>query len=111
MDLWRAGQQVWSVTNNGNFGQSSVTFLQPFVSYATPTGTSITLNTEAAYNWNSEQRAVPINLSVAQILKIGGKPVQIGGGLRYWAGSPDDGPTGLGAPRRHLPVPQGVMIG
>jgi len=39
---------------------------------------------------------VPINLQVAQVLKIGDQPVQIGGGVRYWAESPAGGPDDWG---------------
>ena len=40
---------------------------------------------------------MPINFGVNQLLKLGGQPVQIGGGLRYWAESPDFGPQDWGA--------------
>jgi len=39
---------------------------------------------------------VPINATVAQLMRIGEQPVQIGAGMRYWAESPDTGPKGWG---------------
>lgn len=88
---------VWSVTGNDTYGQSSATFLQPFISYGTPKGTTYGLNTEATYNWAASEWSVPINATISQLVKISGKPVQLTGGVRYWADSPDGGPTGWGA--------------
>jgi hypothetical protein len=75
----------------------SSTFIQPFLTYITKTKTTFALNTESTYDWNSEQWSVPINLTVAQLLKIGPQIIQIGGGVRYWADSPDNGPQDWGA--------------
>jgi hypothetical protein len=88
---------VWSVTQNDLYGQSSGTFFQPFLSYTTPKATSFTLNTESTYNWENETWSVPINAMVGQIIKIDGKPVQLTGGVRYWAETPNNGPSGWGA--------------
>jgi len=86
-----------SVSNGGFGDQFEATYLQPFVSYATPNGTSLTLNTEATYEWRSEEWSVPINLSVAQVTKFGNQPVQLTAGVRYWADAPEGGPEGWGA--------------
>jgi len=75
----------------------SATFLQPFLSYITPTKTTIGLNLESTYDWEDSEWSVPINLTVNQLLKLGRLPVQVGGGIRYWADSPDNGPEGWGA--------------
>ena len=40
---------------------------------------------------------MPINAVVAQVVKVGGRPVQFGVGARYWLDSPDGGPDGWGA--------------
>lgn len=97
---WTVGilaNQVWSVGKNNQYGQSSNTYVQPFLSYSTKKSTSYSINAEYTYNWITKQWSVPINLSVAQIFKIGGKPVQIGGGVRYWAENPAGGAQGWGA--------------
>jgi hypothetical protein len=74
----------------------SATFLQPFVSYVTKTKTTLGLNTESTYNWKSDEWSVPLNFTVTQLMKIGKQPIQIGGGVRYWADSPKNGPEGWG---------------
>ena len=48
------------------------TSLQPFVSYSTKTHTTFGLNTESAYDWEHSHWTVPINVTVSQLLKIGG---------------------------------------
>lgn len=96
---WTLGllaNHLWSVTDNSKYGDLSNTFLQPFVSYTTPKATSFTLNTESTYDWTNDQWSVPINAMVAQVLKIGGQPVQVGAGARYWADSPEGGAQGWG---------------
>jgi hypothetical protein len=72
----------------------SATFLQPFVSYVTPKQTTYSFNTESTYDWETRKWAVPLNLGVAQLLRMGSQLVQIGGGVRYWVTAPDAGPEG-----------------
>lgn len=97
---WTVGMlanQIWSVAKEDQFGETSNMFLQPFISYSTKKATSITLNTESTYDWINEEWSVPINFTVGQIVKLGGKPVQITGGVRYWAESPEGQAEGWGA--------------
>jgi hypothetical protein len=54
------------------------------------------VNTESTYNWQSREWSVPVNLTVTQLLKIGGQPLTVQAGPRYWLDSPDDGPQGWG---------------
>lgn len=75
----------------------SSTFVQPFLSYTTKDAWSYTLNTESSYDWRDKQWQVPINGMVTKLVKIGDQRVSIGGGLRYWADSADNGPHGWGA--------------
>jgi hypothetical protein len=74
----------------------SATFIQPFISYITSTKTTIGLNTESTYDWETKKWSVPINLTVNQLLKAGDQMFQVGGGVRYWAESPDGGPENWG---------------
>jgi len=74
----------------------SSSFMQPFLSYITRTKTTIAINTESTYDWVSDQWSVPINFGVYQLMKIGRLPLQLGGGVRYWADSPDNGPEDMG---------------
>jgi hypothetical protein len=88
---------LWSLTGNSKDGDISATYLQPFLSYTTPRATSFTLNSESTYDWEANQWSIPFNAMVAQMVKVGGQPLQLGAGVRYWAESPDYGPDGWGA--------------
>jgi hypothetical protein len=83
--------QVNSFSGDGNRQDISAAFVQPFISYVTSTKTTISLNTESAYNWKDNEWSVPVNVLVAQMLKAGDQIFQIGIGARYWADSPDTG--------------------
>ncbi len=74
----------------------SATFLQPFVSYITPSQTTYGMNLESTYDWESRRWSIPLNVSVSQLLRFGDQLVQIGGGVRYWVESPASGPEGWG---------------
>jgi hypothetical protein len=88
--------QIWSVTGDDRFGSYSTAFLQPFLSYTTPEATTFSINTESTYDWKDEVWTVPVNLTVGQLLKVGGKPLQVTAGVRYWADAPEGGPEGWG---------------
>ncbi len=88
---------IESFAGDNDRADVSATFVQPFLSHITKTKTTISLSTEATYDWNSEQWSVPVNLSVSQMLKVGEQIFQIGGGIRYWLDSPDNGPEDWGA--------------
>jgi hypothetical protein len=83
--------QIWSYEGWGPQNVNA-TFLQPFVSYTTKTYTTFSLNTESTYDWQNHQWTVPLNLAVAQLLKIGKQPVQFQIGGRYYAENPTGGP-------------------
>jgi hypothetical protein len=92
---WTVGMlanQIWSVAGNDDRDDISATFIQPFVSYTTKMHTTYAVNTESTYNWETSEWTVPLNLSVAQILKIGKQPVQIQLGGRYYAEGPSGAP-------------------
>ena len=78
---------VWSFSGGGEQNVNA-TFLQPFVSFTTKTFTTIGLNTESTYDFEIERWTVPINLTVAQLLKIGGMPLQFQVGGRAYACRP-----------------------
>jgi len=83
---------IWSFAGDDDRADLNVTFLQPFLAYTFPTATTISLNTESTYNWDSEDWTVPINLMANQMVRIGKLPVQFGVGVRWYAESPDGGP-------------------
>lgn len=97
---WTVGaltNHVWSFAGEGDRNDISSTFLQPFVSYTTKNAWTFTLNTESTYDWEGEAWSVPINFTVAKLVKIDKQPISLTAGVRYWAESPDNGPDGFGA--------------
>jgi hypothetical protein len=87
---------LWSFAGGDDRADVDATFLQPFLSYTTPTAWSVALNTESTYDWEGEQWSVPINCVVTKVTKVGSQLISVGGGVRYWADSPDNGPEGVG---------------
>ena len=96
---WTVGMlanHIWSVAGDSDRADVSSTFLQPFLSRHTPTGWTFGLNSEATYDWEAKQWSVPINATIAKMMKFGEQRVQLGGGVRYWADSPESDPHGWG---------------
>lgn len=89
--------QIWSFAGEDDRQDVNSTFLQPFISYTTKNAWTFALNTESTYNWQAEQWSVPINFTVAKLVKVNKQPIQLTAGIRYWAESPDNGPDGFGA--------------
>ena len=83
---------VWSFAGESDRAEVNATYLQPFVSYTTKKATTFTLNTESTYDWQGHQWTVPLNLMVQQLVKIGGQPITLTVGARYYADKPDGGP-------------------
>ena len=82
--------QIWSFAGNDHRDYVSSTFLQPFLSYSTKMHTTFGINTESTYDWHNSQWTVPVNLTIAQLIKIGKLPVQLTIGGKVYA----EGPTG-----------------
>jgi hypothetical protein len=87
---------LWSVAGDDDRADISSTFFQPFLSHTTKTAWTYGVNLESSYDWKAEAWSIPINLTIAKLQKIGGHPMSITGGVRYWAESPDHGPHGWG---------------
>lgn len=83
---------IWAISDSDDHPDVNATFLQPFISYTWPTATTLGFNTEATYDWTSEQWSVPLNLSLSQLTAFGNQPVSLALGGRYYAETPDDGP-------------------
>lgn len=90
------GNHIWSVGGRSDRADVNATFLQPFLVYTTRAATTYALNTESTYDWESKQWAVPVNFTVTQMVKVGGQLISVGGGVRYWAKSTNNGPEGVG---------------
>lgn len=92
---WTVGMlanHIWSFAGDEDRSNISATFVQPFVSYTTKMHTTFTVNTESTYNWESSDWTVPLNLSISQVLKIGGQPLSVSLGGRYYAEGPSGAP-------------------
>ena len=98
---WSAGMlanHIWSFAGAEEDTDINATFLQPFLSYTTKDSWTFSVNTESTYDWEGGNWSVPLNGSVSKLVNLGGQPVSIFGGVRYWAVSPEDaGPEGWGA--------------
>ncbi|MGI9434041.1 MAG: transporter [Geminicoccaceae bacterium] len=88
---------IWSFAGEDQRADVNASFLQPFLAYATPGGWSFALNSEATYNWDTEDLSLPINAVANKVTRVGDQTIQLGIGARYWADSPDSGPEGWGA--------------
>ena len=96
---WTRGMlanHVWSFAGNDDRTDVSNTFLQPFLTYTTPTQWTFAINTESTYDWENEQWSVPLNASVSRLTRVGAQLVSFGGGVRYWLDSTEGGPEGFG---------------
>lgn len=87
---------LWSFAGDDARADVNATLLQPFVTFVTPSQTTFSLNTESTYDWEASEWSVPVNLQVAQLIRMGKLPVQLMFGARYWADSPPSGPDGWG---------------
>lgn len=88
---------IWSFAGDSSRNDISATFLQPFLSYTTLDAWSYSVNTEATYDWIASDWSVPVNFTIAKVVKFGEQPVQLTGGLRYLTDSAPNGPSGFGA--------------
>ena len=97
---WTVGalaNHLWSFAGDDDRGDINTTFLQPFLSYTTPTAWTYTLQSESFYDWDNHQWLIPIRAVVSKVTRVGSQLVSIGGGINYWVESPDGGPEGWGA--------------
>ena len=83
---------LWSYAGPESRPSVNATFLQPFLTYTTTKALTVGLNTESTYDWTNDAWTVPLNLSVSQLLKVGGKPMSFTVGGRYYATTPTGGP-------------------
>ena len=96
---WTRGMlanHLWSFAGEDDRADVNATFLQPFLTFTTPTQWTFGLNTESTYDWENEQWSVPVNVSASKLTRLGTQLVSFGGGVRYWLDSPDSGAEGFG---------------
>lgn len=96
---WTVGglaNHITSVAGASDRADINSSFIQPFVSYTTPTAWTYTLQTEATYDWEGEQWSLPVSAVATKVSSFGSQLFSAGVGLRYWADAPDGAPEGLG---------------
>ena len=96
---WTVGilaNHLWSVAGDSDRASVNASFVQPFVTYTTPTRTTFAINTESTCDQKDNPWTVPLNFTVAQLLKVNSQLLQVGIGARYWAEGSDFAPEGLG---------------
>jgi hypothetical protein len=94
-DAWTYGflwNHIWSVAGSGNRPDLNATFFQPTITKGLGKGLSVTANFESSYDWEGKHWVVPMNLTAAQVMKLGNQLVSIGGGVRYYVEKPAGGP-------------------
>lgn len=92
---WTIGgmvNHIWSYAGPNGRQDVSATFLQPFMSYQLGHGLSASANVEATYDWIARHWTVPINVSIAQVFKVGQQAMSAGIGFKYYAVRPSEGP-------------------
>jgi len=95
---WTIGalaNQIWSFAGSGDRPDISSAFVQPFVAYNTPSAWTVSVQSESSYNWRTERWAVPVNVSVAKLIRFGRLPVSLQAGVGYWLESPPGGAEGI----------------
>ena len=72
MGPWTFGALVNHVTDiTGDNDHLNTSFIQPFLVYTTASATSFALNMETTYDWDAKETAMPVNMEVNQVSKIG----------------------------------------
>ncbi len=87
---------VWSLAGDDDRPDISSTFLQPFLSYTTPSASTFSASIESTYDWKGKEWSVPLGLYIAQVLPIGTQLVSLQAGPRYYLDHRDNGPRGWG---------------
>jgi hypothetical protein len=85
---WTYGLQVnqlWSVAGNSHRPEYSNLLLNPFLSYATASKTTFSLNSDTNYDWINSQWTVALGTGVNQLVRFGKQPVNFGIAVRYYA--------------------------
>ncbi len=92
---WTVGilaNHIWSFGGDEDRDEINQTFMQPFISHSWKSGFTLTLNSEATYNWQTDEPTIPVNLVASQIVKFGSQNTQLFLGGRVYAERPEFGP-------------------
>ena len=83
---------LWSFAGNADRSSVNATFLNPWLSYTTKTSTTLSVQTEATYDWGQRQWTVPVSAVVGQLVHLGKQPVDLSVGGKYYAEKSEGGP-------------------
>lgn len=84
---------IWSISDLGWGNQAvNASYLQPFLGYSTKTYTTLMVNSESTYDWETHQWTAPVNVMINQMIKVGKLPISLQFGYRYYAQRPAYGP-------------------
>lgn len=76
---------LWSYAGDGD--DISASFLQPFFTYATPTGASFTVFSENTQSWKNDVFTGQAGISYAKVTKLGKQTIQFGIGPKVFYGN------------------------
>jgi hypothetical protein len=96
---WTVGvlaNHIWSFAGKSARDDVNATFVQPFMSFTTPTAWTYTLSTESTYDWENSEWQIPLRAAISRVMRAGSQLLSVGGGVSYWVESPDRGPEGWG---------------
>lgn len=96
---WTVGwlaNHLWSFAGDDDRADINRTFLQPFAADTTQDAWTFTVQTESAYDWETEQWTVPVNAVASKLVRVCPVPVGFFGGVRYRAKAPESGPEDWG---------------
>ncbi|NMP17498.1 hypothetical protein [Thalassotalea sp. Y01] len=93
---WMYGALVTQAYSaNGSMGEEfSVATVQSWVDYTTTDGITYEVMTEATYDWQQEDWAVPVAFTVNKYMVVGSQPMIIGAGVEHWVKTTDTSLSG-----------------
>lgn len=70
---------------SGSMGEDfSVATVQSWVDYTTADGITYEIMSEATYDWQQEEWAVPLAFTINKYMVLGGQPLIFGAGVEHW---------------------------
>jgi hypothetical protein len=79
---------IWSYAGEGGFARVSMTSVQPFLAHQWRDATTLTVTSESTYDWIGRQWTVPLDLLLSHVYKVGGQPLSLQIGPRYFPVAP-----------------------
>lgn len=95
---WNYGalvNHIVSVAGQSARADVNSTFLQPFLSYITPSAVTYTAQVETTRDWANSASSTQVEALASKLISLGSQKASIGGGVRYWVESPTGGPEGF----------------